>query len=514
MSDNSANNKRIAKNTIFLYFRMLIKMLVSLYTSRVVLEYLGITDYGIYNVVGGIVTLFGFIVGPMTISVQRFLSFELGKKERDNTQINTIFSMAIFIHIILAIIVLFITETVGFSLLHTLQIPIERIQIAKWVLHISIITSCITILQIPYIGLIVAFEKMEAYAYISIVEVFLKLAIVFLLPIIPHDKLLVYAALIFFATIITQSLYAIYCKINIKSIKLTLMWDYITFKKLFNFALWSMFGELAWSVSGQGINILLGNFFAPAINAARGIAVQVLTVLKQFVYNFQTAINPQIIKSYAAEEINEAQKLTLNSIRLSFFLMFAISSPFLFHIDTVLTIWLKTVPEHTATFCKLAIVGILFDTLSTLLETMIKASGKIQKYQLTLSFCLILNLPISLLLLKLNFPPECVYIVYIIISIFIVFIRLFFLDKICGFSYQLYFKETILPILITIPGALSIPTILSVTIQSTSTLFTIVHFFICFITACLSIYYLGLKKGERKVIQHKLTIKKPRKFNN
>lgn len=500
MSDNSANNKRIAKNTIFLYFRMLIKMLVSLYTSRIVLEYLGITDYGIYNVVGGIVTLFGFIVGPMTISVQRFLSYELGKKTKSQETINTIFSMAIFIHIILSIIICIIAETIGLSIFHTLQIPSERIDAAKWVLQISIISSCFTVLQIPYTGLIVAYEKMDAYAYISIIEVFLKLLIVFLLPIIPHDALITYAILVLITTVIVQFLYIIYCKTKIKDVQIKRKWDKKMFKDLSSFASWSMLGEIAWSATNQGVNIILGNFFSPVVNAARGITVQILTALNQFVYNFQTAMNPQIIKYYAAKDISSMNNLTLQGIKFSYFLMFAISLPFLFNIELILSIWLKTVPEYTAIFCRLAIIGVLCDTLSNLFATVVKASGKIKYYQITLSLCLFLNLPLSYIFLYLNFSPSVVYIIYIGVSITIIFIRLFFIQRICGLKILTYITNVSIPVIITTFFALIIPTILYYINITNTLLGTLSNFLICFISPCLSILFVGLTKNERNTI--------------
>lgn len=504
---NALNKNRVAKNTIFLYIRMLIKLIVSLYTSRVVLEYLGVSDYGIYNVVGGIVLLFGFLVGSMNISVQRFLSFELGRKNNEDSQLNTIFSMAVIIHIVLAIIVFIIAETIGYFLFNQLNIPNERISAALWVFHISIITSCFSFTQIPYTALIVAFERMNIYAYISILEVTLKLLIVFLLPYIPLDRLISYAVLIFLSTVLIRLSYAVYCKIKISQVKFEYIWDQSIFKKLMSFTTWSLLGELSWSAVGQGVNISLNMFFSPVVNAARAIAMQVLVTLNQFVSNFQTAMNPQIIKLYSQGDHNSMFSLTFNGIRLSYYLMLFISFPFLLNINYVLTLWLRNVPEYTPIFCRLAIIGSLCDTFSNLLSTVAKATGKIKKYQIIISFILFLNFPISYLFLILGSSPYIVYIIYIIISVALIFARIIILKGLIGFPVDKYIKQVIFPIIKTTVIAIFIP-IISYVLIDKNTYGFIMTSIISVVSICLSIFYWGLLPNEKKMLKQKFHLKR------
>lgn len=503
---SNASNKKIAKNTIFLYIRMLIKMLVSLYTSRIILNTLGIIDYGIYNVVGGIVILFGFIVGPMTISVQRFLSFELGKQQDSNPKINIIFNMALYIHIILAIIIFIIAESIGLSIFQNLQIPEERMNAAMWVFHMSIITSCINILQIPYAGVIISHEKMDAYAYISIFEVILKLGLAFFLLLIEnYDKLIIYSILVFIATLLTQSIYPIYCRIRIKSINYMKVWDKQIFKELISFASWSLIGEIAWSSTGQGVNIVLNLFNSPIINAARGIAVQVMTSLNLFVLNFQTAINPQIIKNYANNQTEKVLELTIRGIKLSYFLMYIFSLPFLFNINYILKIWLGNVPEKTEIFCRLAIIGILCETLSNLVTTVVKATGHIKNYQVITSLFLCLNLPLSYFSLKAGLNPESVYFVYIAISLILCIIRISFAKKIIGLTFHTYIKKIFLPITISTISSVTITSIFY-SLNNNSNLFPFIHSIICIIISIISIIIFGLSKEEKFFLRKKIPV--------
>lgn len=478
-------------------------MIVSLYTSRIILDYLGATDYGIYNVVGGIVLLFSFLSNSMTLSTQRFLAFEIGSKTSSLKRINTIFSMAVSIHIILAIIIFIICESIGSILFNQLTIPIERYEAAKWVLQLSIIASCISILQIPYTAIIISYEKMDAYAYISIIEVILKLIIVFTIPIIQFDKLIVYACLILGANLTIQLLYILYCKTRISHIQYSKVWDKKLFKELLMFSSWSLLGELSWSGVNQGVNIILNIFFNPVINAARAITMQVLVTINQFVTNFQTALNPQIIKLYSNEQYKEMFTLTFRGIRFSFFLMLFISFPLILNMKYLLSLWLKNVPDYTDTFCQLAIIGALCDIFSNLLATIVKANGNIKLYQLIVSFVLFLNLPISYLLLKLNFSPTSVYIVYIFISIILIYTRIILLNQIINFPYTEYFKEVLSPILKTIIIGIPIPIIIhhSINLGLTGTFISIMCSLLCI---GFTIFFIGLKQTEKKFLLNKL----------
>ena len=310
--NNTANNKRIAKNTLLLYFRMLFIMAINLYTSRIVLKILGIEDFGIYNAVGGIVAMFGFLTSAMSISTQRYITYELGKNNLK--QLNKIFNTSITIHAVISVIILILAETIGLWFLYNkMTIPIERLNAALWTYQASIASAIILIMSIPYNATIIAHEKMSAFAYISVLEVVLKLAIVYLLLISNFDKLKLYSTLILIVQLIIRIIYGQYCKKHFLETKIHFIKDKSLFKEMLSFAGWNLWGNCAGIASTQGVNILLNIFFGPHINAARGIAVQVQGAVNQFASNFQTAINPQITKSYAQGDYNYMHNLIFSS---------------------------------------------------------------------------------------------------------------------------------------------------------------------------------------------------------
>ena len=321
MATTSANNKRIAKNTLLLYVRTLFVMVVSLYTSRVVLNTLGVSDYGIYNVVGGVVTMFGFINSSMTSATQRYITFALGKG--DMTQLQKVFCTALQIHVFISVLIIVLGETVGLWFMYTqMQIPESRMDAAFWVLQCSIISTAIMIISVPYNADIIAHEKMSAFAYISILEVVLKLAVVFLLLVFSYDKLILYAFLILMVQLLIRFCYSYYCNRHFEESKYHHVWDKTLFKEMTGFAGWSMFGNLSGVLFGQGLNMLLNVFFGPVVNAARAVSVQVQGAIQQFVGNFQMALNPQITKTYATGKMDDMHKLMYRSARFSFYLLF------------------------------------------------------------------------------------------------------------------------------------------------------------------------------------------------
>ena len=399
------SNKRIAKNTVLLYFRMLLTMGVSLYTSRIVLNTLGVEDFGIYNVVGGVVMMFSFMNSAMSSATQRFLAIELGKK--DDEQLKKVFSMSITIHAIIALIILVFAETLGLWFLNAkLVIPIDRMDAANWVYQASILAFMLTVMGVPYNAIIIANERMSVYAYVSIVEVVLKLFIVFALVWIGYDKLKLYAIFILCVTIIIWIIYNIYCKRNFPETRYRFFWDKSLYKTMMHYAGWNLFGNLAHVTIGQGLNILLNLFFGPVVNSARGIAYQVNTAVSGFVINFQMAMNPQIFKSYAANDLKYMHQLIFQGAKYSFFLLFFLALPLLIDTETILKWWLKIVPEYTVLFCRLVLINTLIDCISGPLMTAAQATGRIKKYQTAVGGLLLLILPISYLFLKNEFPPE------------------------------------------------------------------------------------------------------------
>ena len=320
-TQTSDNNKRIAKNTLLLYFRMLLMMAVSLFTSRVVLNTLGVEDFGIYSVVGGVVGMFVFINNSMSSATQRYITFALGKGDKNRLQ--TVFSTTLQIHSLIAVIIVLLGETVGLWFLYNkMQIPADRMDAALWVMQCSIVSMVVMIVSVPYNADVIAHEKMSAFAYISILEVVLKLAIVYLLLVFSYDKLILYAILILMIQILIRFCYSIYCNKHFEETKYKHVWDKKLFKEMTGFAGWSLFGNMAGVLFGQGLNMLLNVFFGPVVNAARAVAVQVQGAIQQFVANFQTALNPQITKTYAAGELNEMHRLMFRSARFSFYLLF------------------------------------------------------------------------------------------------------------------------------------------------------------------------------------------------
>ena len=359
----SENTRRIAKNTVMLYIRMLLIMAVTLYTSRVVLNVLGVEDFGIYNVVGGIVVMFSFLNGAMATSTQRFLSFSLGKNDQE--QVARVFSMSMTTHISIALIVLLLAETFGLWIFYRyLNIPPERMGAAQWVYQLSVLTFCISIIRVPYNAGIIAYERMSFYAYISIVEVCLKLGMVILLQYLGSDKLILYALLMALTTGIVTFIYKLYCCKTFSVCRYHYFWDKHLYKELISFSGWSLFGSAANVGVQQGINILLNVFFGVVTNAALGIANQVSSAVSQLVGNFQTAFNPALVKSYASGDYSYFVRLIFQTSRFSYFLLFIIALPLYLCMPFVLKVWLDIVPEYTVVFCRWMLVFVLIDAVS------------------------------------------------------------------------------------------------------------------------------------------------------
>lgn len=383
MSSLESNNKRIAKNTILLYLRMLLTIVVGLYTSRVVLNTLGVSDYGVYNVVGGIVAMLSFLNSALTAASQRFISFELGRGDKD--KLKTIFCTSVTIHAILAIIIFIIAETVGLWFVNThLNIEPTRMTAANWVYQCSILTFMLTIVSVPYNSCIVAHEHMNAFAYVSILEVILKLLIVFLLLVINYDKLITYGILVLCVAFIIRLIYGLYCKRHFEECTYHFIFNKTLFKEMFSFAGWSVVGNLGFSFKDQVANVILNIFFGTVINAARGVALQVNGIISGFSSNFIMALNPQITKQYATGNIQNSMNLVYAGCRYSFYLLALVSIPVIINMDYILKLWLYNVPEYTSEFLKLALVAALINSIAQPLVTALQATGKIKIFQISI----------------------------------------------------------------------------------------------------------------------------------
>ncbi len=500
----SENNKRIAKNTLFLYFRMLITVVVSLYTSRIVLNTLGVVDFGIYNVVGGVVTMLGFLNGALTTSTQRFLSFDLGNK--DFVQLNKTFSNAINIHFLLSIVVLLLAETIGLWLLNNkLTIPVDRINAANWVYQFSVFAFVINIWTVPYNAAIIAHERMSVFAYISLFEVFMKLIVVFIITYLSFDKLKLYSVLIFLVGIFLYIIYIMYTNKKLLACKYKYNWDKEQFIKMFSFTGWNLWGSIAGVVADQGINLLLNVFYGPIVNAARGIAFQVNNVVSQFVFNFQFALNPQIVKYYAEDNKKEMFNLIFIGSRVSFLLFYLIAVPILFNTEHIMFLWLKQVPEHSVLFTQLIIINAMINSISGTIMTTAQATGKIKKYQIIVGTILFLNLPISYVILKIYSIPELTIVISILITSVLLFVRLFLVRTLAGISIKEYFQKVLLKIFFVV--LISILILFGFNLINFDVNF--LHEFIIKITVEIILTFLiivtvGLTENERNLIKIRL----------
>ena len=435
-----SENKRIAKNSLFLFARMFVTLAVVLYTSRVILSALGVSDFGIYNVVGGIVTMFIFINTAMVNSTQRFLTFELGRK--DTERLKLVFSTSINIHAIIAILIVLLCETAGLWFFYNkMVIPEERIDAAFWAFQLSILSSVVSIMSAPYNALIIAHEKMSAFAYMSFLDVGLKLLVAFLLTAYSGERLLLYGFLLLLVNILERIIYSIYCRRSFIESKYHFVFDKLLTLEMSKFASWNLLGNFSYACYTQGLNLLLNVFFNPAVNAARGLAVQIQSAITNFSYNVENAIKPQITKTYAQHDLARMHALISASARISYYTLLLISLPVLLEANQILNIWLKEVPEHTVNFVRLTVIVLWIESLSNPLLTATQATGNIKKYQFYVSLLCVLILPLSYIALLFYSQPEIVYIVTMLVGLVVQFVKLWIVGKQVGLSKRQYIQD-------------------------------------------------------------------------
>lgn len=448
-TQSSDNNKRIAKNTIFLYFRMLFLLGVGLFTSRVVLSSLGAQDYGIYNVVGGFISMFTIFNAGLTSATQRFITFDLGKgnlKELRDT-----FSTCVIIYMMIGLVILVVAEVGGVWFLENkLTIPTDRLYAARWVFQLSLITLIIGLVSTPYNALIVSYERMGAFAWISIYEALAKLAVAYQIYVTSYDKLIVYAVMLCIVQLSVRIIYNVYCNRNFKESKVIFNFNWAKIKKIYGFTGWAMFGGLASIGFTQGLNVLLNMFFNPVVNAARGVAVQVQNIINGFVLNFQTALNPQIIKSYAKGDTSYMFKLIFASSKFSFLLLFVMSLPVMLEAETLLGLWLKEVPQYTPLFFRLIIITTMIDGISNPFMRAVDATGNIKKYQIIVGGILLMIVPVSYVVLRLGGAPYSVFIVHICMSFLAFLMRLYLVRKLINYSIMMYWKNVLSRLIVVV----------------------------------------------------------------
>lgn len=494
----SSNNKRIAKNTMYLYIRMFVILIVSLYTSRVILKVLGASDYGIYNIIGGVVVLFSFINGALTAATQRYLNFYIGRNDLQKT--HDVFCMSMNIYIVLSGIFIILAETIGLWFVNTqLNIPDGRMYAGNWIYQFTVFSFMLNLTRIPYNASLIAYEKMVFYAYLSLLDVTIKLIIVYLLYISPIDKMIAYGFLFMLTDLLDNIIYRVYCKKKIRTASYHWIWDKELFKELLSFSSWSLFGNAANIVAQQGLNILVNIFYGVTLNAALGIANQVASKVVQFFSNFQTAFSPQLVKYYAEGQTDEFFKLIFRTSRLSYFLMLLISFPLILKIDVILDLWLVDVPKYTGIFCQLILIFYLIEALSGPLWMSIQATGNIKNYQIMMSLLIIANIPFIYICLKTGMPVWTVWGVRIIIDIITFIVRCIYLKEKIHLPLKKYTEDVLWPVFLSTILILPLPIIFEQTVDNKYVNF-IGSMTVSLICTALITFYIGLKRSEREKI--------------
>lgn len=496
-------NERLAKNTLLLYFRMLLLMLIGLYTSRVILRALGIEDYGIYNVVGGIVAMFTMISGSLSSAISRFITFELGLGNIN--KVRDVFSTSVTVQMLLSLIFIFFAETIGLWFLNTqIVIPEERIVAANYVFQFSVITFVTNLISIPYNAAIIAHEYMKAFAYISILEAVFKLVTAWVICMANVDRLIFYAGILAVVAIIIRIVCGWYCKKHFAECTYRSVYDRDLLKKMFGFAGWNLIGATSSVCRDHGGNIVLNLFFGPTVNAARGIAIQVNSAVRGLVSNFQMALNPQITKSYAADNLKYMHKLIFQGARFSYYILFIITLPIIVSTDYILSIWLGSSPEYTALFLKLVLIFSLLESLSGPLLTSMYATGIVRNYQIIVGGLQMLNLPISYVCLCWGAGPEAVFIIAIVLSVICLVARLIMLKPLIQISIKQFFDKVFFNVVLVSIISAIIPVMLSYYIEE-KLLSVILLIFTSLFCPFLAIWYIGLSFKERSIVVKRMS---------
>ena len=460
MSETTSNNQRLAKNTIMLYIRMLFLMFVGLYTSRVLLDALGVEDYGVYNAVAGFIAMFSMISASLSAAISRFIMFVLGQK--DEKKLERVFCTSVIIQLILSGIVVLLVEVVGVWFLNShMTIPEGREVAANFVLQFALVSFVINLLSVPYNAAIIAHEKMDAFAFIGIFEGCANLAVAILVKVSPFDSLIFYAALVAFVAFVTRMIYTVYCTRHFFECKIKWSFDKEMIREMFGFAGWNFVGSISGLLRSQGINILFNVYNGPVVNAARGLAVQVSSAITKFSSSFYTAVQPQITKSFAANEIKEACNLVLRSSRLAFYLLVLLSVPVIFEVQFLLGLWLKEVPDHTAAFVQIIVFYSLFESLSQPLIHLMLATGDIKKYQIFVGCINLLNFPVAWIILYLGCAPELAQLSVIIFTFSALAARVIMLKNMVGFPAKDFLVSTLLKCTIILVLCCIVPAIIT-----------------------------------------------------
>ena len=503
MPETHIDNKRIAKNTIMLYIRMIILMLINLYTSRIVLQNLGVEDFGIFNAVGGFVSLFSIVSASLTTAISRFLTFTLGTG--DEIKLKKIFSSSVWVQFFFVCILLVLFETIGVWFLNSkMTIPIDRLDAANWVFQMAIITFCINLFSVPYNSILIAHEKMNIYAYISILEGLLLLIVAFLIKKSPIDTLVFYAVLMSLVAFIIRFIYGFYCSRNYKECHVYFSFDKLIIKELLGFAGWNFFGSFAGVLRTQGINLLMNVYCGPIVNAARGVGVQVFTAITKLSGGFYTAVQPQITKSFSVGDISNAIELTIKSTRLAFFILLLLVVPLLWNTDFLLSAWLTVVPDHAVVLTQILLIQCLMDSVSQPLVYLMLATGKIKRYQIVVGSMNLINFPVAWAMLEIGFSPEWTQSTTVCFSLLCLAARVSMLKNMIGFPVKYFLKVFLTKIVFVFLLSNIAPFFLSyLFVRNEIFLFTL-SMIITELVMIAMIWFIGITQQERLIVSSKI----------
>lgn len=497
------SNQRIAKNSVFLTIRMVIVLAISLYTTRAILKVLGVEDYGVFNVVCGFVSMFAFLNTSMSNAIQRFFNYELGKCGVEGA--NKVYCTSLHIQFILAIIIVIFAEGLGLWYLHyKMVIPEGRELAAEWIFHFSILSFLFVIMQAPYTAAVLAHEKMDFYAFVSVLDVFLKLGIVLILPLFSIDKLILYGFLFSLISVMNCCIYYLYCRKYFPEIQYKRFYDKSLFKSMLSFSGWNLFGSFSGVMKEQGVNLVINFFFGPVINAARGVAAQVNGGLQSFVTNITIPVRPQVVQSYAQGNINRTMHLTFSISKLSCCFLMMMAIPISLEVDYVLSLWLdNNVPEHAGMFTIIILITSLVNNLNSAISGVVHATGIMKNYQLWGSLISISSVPISYLLVKFYPVPELAFLAVLICSSLGHLVCLFVVRHLVGLSILEYLKEVVWPIIIVFVISSSISFSVHFLLNGGILRLFLVAL-VSFISVSISLFFLGFNSNERDLFMNML----------
>lgn len=508
----SQNNKRIAKNTALLYVRMAILMVVNLYTSRIVLEKLGVEDFGVYNAVAGFISMFSLMTGSLTAAISRFLTFELGKMAITTDTVGTLkrlketFSTSIIIQVIIGFIIVVLCESFGVYFLNSeMNIPENRMIAANWVFQFSLITFFVNMISIPYNAIIIAHERMGVFAYIGVFQGLATLLIAFLIDAFPLDYLIVYSGLLCLLSFVLRMIYGVYCNKQFEESRFSWIFRKDLLKDIFGFAGWNFIGASSSVLRSQGVNVLMNIYCGPIVNAARGLSVQVNSAVQQFSSNFTTAINPQITKHYAAGDMTYSFSLVFQGARFSLYLFSLLAIPIIIEAEVILGIWLHEVPEHTVAFIRLVLIYSMIESLSSTMTTLMLATGDIRNYQLVVGGLQLLHFPAAWIVLHLGIEPEWTYICAMAIALCCLTARLCMLHNMMNLPVGKYMKDVFLNVLTVVSIAIIPPLIIRYAMPEGLLRFCL-NTITSIVALAVSIYFIGCSANERNMVQDKASI--------